>query len=184
MGEYRRGFKKEANGIVREVRAALGLSASAALDVWALADELGIPLVKLSDFSKRAPDAVRHFTRVETGAFSAMTVFRGDKRLIVYNDRHSRARQASDIAHELAHALLLHPPTVALSDHGCRNWSESHEDEANWLGGALLVPEEAALFVARRKLAIDEAAKAYGVSEDMMTYRLNVTGAARRASAH
>jgi len=182
MAAFRRGFKKEANDIARATRADLGLAANAPIDVWELAKELGIPLVKLSEFAKQAPKAVRHFTNVETGAFSAMTVFCGDRRMIVYNDRHSLTRQASDIAHEIAHALLFHPPQVALSEHGCRNWSDVYEDEANWLGGALLISEEAALLIARRRLALDEAAAEYGVSREMVTYRLNVTAARRRVA--
>jgi Zn-dependent peptidase ImmA (M78 family) len=180
MAAFRRGFKKEANDIARAVRADLSLAASAPIDVWTLAAELGIPLVKLSEFAKRAPDAVWHFTTIETGAFSAMTVFCGERRMIVYNDGHTITRQASDIAHELAHALLFHPPQTALSEHGCRNWSDTYEDEASWLGGALLISEEAALLIARRRMSLDDAAVLYGVSRDMVTYRMNVTAARRR----
>lgn len=182
MATLRRGFKTEANAIAREVRAELGLAASSPLDIWALAEHLAIPLRPLHDLKATVPDAVRHFTSVERGAFSAVTVFAGQKRVIVYNDRHSKERQASNLAHELAHALLLHPPQVALNEYGCRIWSKECEKEADWLGGALLVSEEAALFVVRRGFSIGRAAALYGVSVKMMRFRLNVTGAMQRAS--
>jgi len=128
-----------------------------------------------------APEAVRHFCVVDPTRFSAVTVFMGLFRHIVHNDAHAAGRQASDIAHELAHGLLLHPPAPALDAGGCRNWDAELEEEANWLGGALLVPEEAAVLLARRGIPLDVAAEAYGVSEQMMDWRLNVTGARIRA---
>jgi hypothetical protein len=90
------------------------------------------------------------------------------------------ARQASNIAHESAHGLLLHPPTPALNDHGCRHWNQDIEDEADFLGPALLVPEAAALQIARRKIPLLQAATMYGVSTKLMQMRLNLTGAYRR----
>jgi hypothetical protein len=42
------------------------------------------------------------------------------------------------------------------------------EDEADFLGGALLVTEEAALSVVRRGVPIARAARDYGVSHPMM----------------
>jgi hypothetical protein len=45
----------------------------------------------------------------------------------------------------------------------------------------LLITEETAVAVARGNLPIPVAAIRYGVSEQMMQYRLNMTGAFRRA---
>jgi hypothetical protein len=106
-------------------------------------------VIPLSDFSHDAPFALRHFTETDTGAFSACTVFNGTRRTIVHNDAHSLGRQASDITHELGHALLLHEPTAPLDDRGCRLWKQNVEDEAQWLASALLITEDAALWIAR-----------------------------------
>src|SRR5437773_12406271 len=140
----RRGFKTEANHIAREVRAELGLRFIDPLDPWALARHLEIPLVPLSSYAGLAADAVNHFHRVDRGAFSAVTVFDGPRRLIVYNDSHSLGRRASDLAHELAHALLLHRPGPALDDRGCRRWERVQEEEDNWLAGGLSICGEVA----------------------------------------
>src|SRR6266699_1496760 len=104
----RRGFKTEANHTAREGRAELGCRGADPLYPWAPACHLAIPVVPLSHFSGVAADAVHHLHRVDRGAFSAVTVFDGSRRLIAYNDSHSTGRRASDLAHELAHALLLH----------------------------------------------------------------------------
>lgn len=174
---YRRGFKTEANDIAREVRLELGLSPMDPLDPRVLAHYLEIPIRPLSSMREYASFAVHQFSSVDISAFSAVTIFHGRERHILHNDFHNSGRQASNLAHELAHALLHHPPTPALNDQGSRNWEKGVEDEANWLGGALLVSEEAALTIVRKRLSHSQAAKLYQVSEEMIRFRLNVTGA-------
>lgn len=181
--QLRWGFKSEANRIAREMRLELGVCLADPLCPWALARMLRVPVLPLSALREAAPDAVRHFAVAEPRAFSALTVFDGPRRLVVHNDARARPRQASDVAHEIAHALLQHPPRAPLDERGCRVWDDAREAEADWLAAALLVSDEAALAVARRGLQLTPAAAAYGVSEDMMRFRLNVTGARRRAAA-
>lgn len=179
---YRRGFKSEANATAREVRAELGLRELDQLDPWALAAYLEVPVIPLSGYSQDAPKALHLFTEVEANAFSAVTVFRGRRRAIVHNDAHTPGRQASDVTHELGHALLLHDPTPALDDRGCRLWNQNVEDEAQWLASALLLTEDAALWIVRHDISITAAAERFGISEQMVTYRLNVTGARTRVA--
>ena len=180
MKSLRWGFKTEANDIAREIRQELGLRTADPLDPWRLADHLAIPVVRLRSLYPDAPGAVEMFTKVDLDSFSAVTVFDGTARIIVHNDAHSRGRQASDIAHELAHALLFHPPSPALDHRGCRNWDKELEDEATWLAGALLISEEAALMIARSGMSLEDAATKYGVTTYMVRFRLNVTGARKR----
>ena len=180
--QLRWGFKSEANGIAREMREEIGLHAADPLCPWALARRLRVPVLPLSAMTD-APDAVRRFSGEDRNVFSALTVFDGPRRLIVHNDAHSRPRQTSDLAHELAHALLQHPPHAPLDARGCRVWDDTLEVEADWLAGALLVSDEAALSVVRRGLTLMPAAEAYGVSVDMMRFRVNVTAARRRVAS-
>lgn len=177
---YRRGFKSEANSIAREIRDELGLMMLDALSPWALAEHLAVPIIPLSSFRADALGAVRYLQHVEAEVFSAVTVFDGPRRTIVHNDAHSTGRQTSNLTHELCHALLLHDPTPALDDRGCRQWNQRIEDEAQWLAGALLVTEEMALWIARGRLSVPAAALRLGVSRSMIAYRLNVTGARKR----
>ena len=176
----RRGFKKEAKEIAREVRGDLGVGITDPLDPWKLAEELAIPVMRLSDFRESAEVAFRYFSGLGQSVFSAVTVFDSNRRLIVHNDSHSPARQASNVCHELAHGLLLHPPAPAFDDQGCRYWSKEIEDEANWLSGVLLVPDEVAIAVVKRGIDLGQAASYYGVSAQMMTFRINVSGARKR----
>jgi Zn-dependent peptidase ImmA (M78 family) len=177
---YRYGFKREANSIARQARKELGLTPLDALDPFALAGSLGIPVTPLSELHKDAAEAVHFFQQIDPDTFSALTVFAGTRRCIVHNDYHSLGRQVSNLAHELAHALLLHDPSPPLDDRGCRLWNQDIEDEAEFLGGALLITEEAALWIVRSEMSLSEAGSRFQVSEKMVKYRLNVTAARRR----
>jgi len=179
---YRSGFKSYANTIAIQIRSELQLRAIDRLDPWALAAYLEIPVWPLSDLTRDAPDAVAHLTNGEPEAFSAVTVFQRNRRTIVYNDAHGRGRQASDIAHELAHGLLQHRPTPALNDHGCRLWDQGIEDGARWLGGVLLIPEDGALWIVRQGMSEVDAADHFGVTPRMVRYRVNVAGAKKRVA--
>jgi Zn-dependent peptidase ImmA (M78 family) len=102
--------------------------------------------------------------------------------LIIHNDAHDRKRQAANIAHELAHGLLLHPPKPPFDSTGSRHYDPMLEAEANWLGPALLVSDEAALLIVERKLPMNIACSRYGASEPLIRMRLNVSGAAIRVA--
>jgi Zn-dependent peptidase ImmA (M78 family) len=173
---YRRGFKTEANAIADETRRELGLGALDPLDPLVLADHLSVPVLALSELAADAPE-VLHLLNVEPSAFSATTVFDGTRRMIVHNDGHALVRRNSNITHEIAHALLFHEPKPALDHRGCRYWDQGAEDEANWLAGVLLVSADAALAVARGWRSEQEAMDHFGVSEKMLQWRLNASGA-------
>ncbi len=179
---YRRGFKSEANEIARDVRDELGLQQLDRLDPNLLARHLAVPILPLSQLRSLAEEPVEYLLCKEPEAFSAVTVFCGSRRTIVHNDAHSRGRQSSNVTHELAHALLLHDPSPPLDHRGCRIWDPNIEDEAQWLAGALLITEEAALWIVRGGMSGVSAAEHFGVSEKMVIYRTNVTGARRRVA--
>ena len=174
--KLRRGFKTDADALSRELRAELGLTSVAPLSPQVLADHLDIPLVPLSSYGDAA--LTRFFRGKGRSRFSATTVFvTSTKRVIVYNDFHAQTRQASDIMHECAHGLLLHEPRIAFGPGGCRDVDDACEQEAAWLGGYLLVPNDAALYVVRRGLSLEDAAAEYGVSQDLIRWRIQMSGA-------
>lgn len=176
---YRRGFKTEANQMAHQVRAELGLGPLERLDPRSLAHDLGIPVFDLT--AMRELDAsILHLVDVDTAAFSAVTIFDGSRRGIVHNDTHALGRQNSNLTHELAHGLLFHPPTPHLDDIGCRFWNQDIEDEATWLAGVLLVPEAATIEIVKQKISLADASSRYGVSEEMVRWRINMTGAHKR----
>jgi Zn-dependent peptidase ImmA (M78 family) len=112
--------------------------------------------------------------------FSGGTFSLGEKRMIIINDGHTKKRQASDLSHELGHCILKHEPGSQITELGLRRYDALQEEEANWLGPALLISVEAALSIARRGLSIAEASDVYSVTEQVVQMRLNLTGALKR----
>ena len=179
--KLRWGFKKEAAELAAEARAEIGLGPFDRLDPRLLVQHLDIPIVLLSDLAPTCRGAL-YFLDEERETFSALTVFEGHRRVIIHNDAHSPARQHSNLAHELAHGLLLHEPQPALdAKTGCRLCNATNEYEADWLASELLVTREMALAVARGRFTRQAAMERLGVSAPMLTWRLNMTGAVKRA---
>jgi hypothetical protein len=175
----RRGFQSEATALANATRVELELGPFDRLDPRELAESLEVPVWSLTSMRAEAP-SIGHLIAVEPEVFSAVTVFAGPRRTIVHNDGHGIPRQNSNLAHELSHALLLHPPTAALDDIGNRIWNQDLEDEATWLAGCLLMTQEAALATARNRWSVAEAALRFEISEQMVNYRMNRTGARKR----
>lgn len=181
--KYRRGFKTEANSYARDMRSELGIEPHGSLCPWKLAEHLGYVIVKLSDFVTSEPKAVEYLTSmVGQAEFSAVTLPYGDTPWIVHNDSHSPGRQAANLAHEAAHGLLCHQAAPLTDANGTRIFNREQENEANWLGPALLISEEAALHITRQRLLNAVACQMYGVSLELLQMRLRVTGANIRAA--
>jgi len=178
MAAFRHGFKAECERLSLELRGELGLSASDRLEPTLLAKELAIPVVSLLDLGERARDAAVQLMSVDPGCFSAATIFCGPKRMIVYNPSHPPGRHANSVAHELSHVILEHEPGPVREAGGERRWLASQEAEADWLAGALLAPREGVLAVMYRLGDTGAAACHFGISTQLMTWRLNHTGAA------
>lgn len=177
----RRGFKTEANDYARDFRGELGVAPDGPLCPFSLAGLLEVEVHKLSEYREAEPDAVAYLlSRTGQRDFSAVTLCVGPKRLVIYNDGHSASRVVADVAHELSHIVLMHPAKAPFDEAGSRHYDAEREEEANWLGPALLVSEEGALRVAREGLSLILAANEFGVSSDLMRMRLNITGAYRR----
>lgn len=176
-----RGFKADAKRLAAEVREELGLSPIEPLDHLALAEHLCIPIFPMSAYLAKCP-SLSYFTGMGQKDFSAITLFDDLWRMVIHNDTHDPCRQKSNIVHELAHALLQHPPAPPLNEHGGRTYDSGVEGEANWLAGELLITEKAALHIVSCKLDVQLAADTYGVCKKMMTFRLGATGAHARVS--
>lgn len=176
----RRGFKAEAEMLALSVRYELGVEPSAPLDPFALATNLCIPIVRITGLEKDATTSNSphgdQWSPNDIASISAFTVFSGTRRIIVHNDRHAPNRQRSNIAHELAHALLMHEPHDPFDCNKERRLIKPIEEEAAWLGPTLLVPKVAADWVRANQLSTSDAARHFGVSHTLLQFRLNVTG--------
>ena len=98
--------------------------------------------------------------------------------------RRRRRRQCSTLMHELAHLILDHiPATVNVSPSGLTllsDYSDEQEEEADWLGAALLLPQAALLHHRGAGVAISDIATMFGVSDDLCHWRCRMTGVEKR----
>lgn len=176
----RRGFKKEANGLALEARGELDLPPHSPLCPFALAEHLSIPVYttkQLVALDNTVADHVRMLLNNHASAFSAMTVFEGRRRCIIHNHLHALVRQRSNVSHEVAHALLAHPPHPPSCANGDRVYKRELEEEASWLGPVLLVSNEAARWAVAKRMSLADAAAHFEVSGDLMEFRLRMSGA-------
>src|SRR4051812_16084093 len=144
----RRGFKAFAENIAREVREEMDLPAHGRLCAFELAANLEIPTLRLGELLRKAVGLTStQQLALEREVHGFCIPLDDGRRAIVYNDSNGPARQQSDVAHEAAHLLLQHQFRSLKSAH----WREQEqEEEAAFLGGALLVPLAAALHILRR----------------------------------
>jgi IrrE N-terminal-like domain len=170
-----RGFKADAKRRSLDVRRAAGFGDNEPLDCYRLADVLRIRIVRLSELEPTKH--THHLSKVEPEALSAATVRRGDRIGIWLNDSHAPERQKSSLAHEIAHVVLDHKDTPPLNDHGCRVYHAGVEAQADYLGSVLLVTDDAALSIARAGTTVADAARGFGVSRQLMQWRVNDSGA-------
>lgn len=187
---FKRGFKAWCERIALEKRAALRLRAIDPLDPRKLAQSLRVTLWTPHDVPGLSAECLDVLLRQDPDGWSAVTLPLSGLNLIILNSAHSPGRQNSDLMHELAHILLGHTPTrVDVSEDQqllLRTHDGDQEDEANWLAGCLLLPRPALLAIVRTGVT-KRAAVDYGVSMDMLNYRMRIAGVeiqARRAGNH
>lgn len=183
MTSFRHGFKAEADRLAVKLRMAVGVGCGDRFDPAAFCREYDILLQPLSGMRGWAePDDLKYLLGPTGSAgFSAAVMPIGLRRLIIYNDVHSTVRQRSNICHELSHCFLGHEVTSPLTSDGERNYDSAIEREAAFMGGLLLLPNEAAHHVARSGMAERAAASHYGVSLTMLTFRMRMSGAQKAA---
>lgn len=150
----------------------MGLDPVAPIDPFVVCEMFDIEVVRLSDLSCDSST----FHDSSQSCFSALTVSRGILSAIVHNDSHHPLRQRSNICHELAHLFLGHEHVPPLNEAGERVHEGGIEAEANYLGGCLLMSNEAAIHVVSNGL-LSRAQLIYGVSRPMLDYRLRMSGA-------
>ena len=180
----RRGFKSEAERIARRVRTELGIGAAEPVAPEILAELLGIEVRAGDELIPR--ERFNELEGIQPDSFSACTLRpSADRLVVVYNPLSAMSRQRSDIAHELAHALLDHDLSRVerLGDVTFLSCYPTQEEEAAWLSGCLLLPRALLLAEVRRGSGAKDIAKKCGVSERMVQYRLDVTGVLRQNQA-
>jgi hypothetical protein len=173
-----RGFKTWCENTSEQLRGRLGIALTDPLPPYQLADYLHIRIWNIGEVPGLNDEIKSYLLTTGHEEWSAITIQTVKVGVIVINSSHSQARQSSSIMHELSHIILNHKPAEMLMDQtgiALRSYNALQEAEADWLGGALLLPR-AALVNSFRSMQYAQACDHYGVSNDLYTYRLNVCG--------
>ena len=173
----RRGFKTQAEKLATSIRERLGCTDEEPAPLEKVAGELGISIVSADQLIDRR--RLEDLQVLQPDAFSAATFRRPDGgRVIVVNPLHPEGRKRSNIAHEIAHIALDHKVRT-IEQVGELNFLTcdlEQEEEADWLGGCLLLPRPLLVKAAFRGLSATEIAQKYQTSEHMARFRLNASG--------
>lgn len=171
-------FKVKAEQVASDMRSAIGLSRHAPLCAFKLAEHLGIPVRSIHECG--FPDDGERYDD-----WSAALIYnKAGKPVILHNKTHSLPRQQSDLMHEISHHYCGHPfiehPLGCLVPASMLTVSPQHEEEAEWLGATLQLPRVALSWaIQKQRMTIAEIAEMYVASQQMVRYRINMTGFAR-----
>ncbi len=177
---FERGFKSWCENVALQQRRQLHLRPYDPLDPKRLAEHLGVDVWTPEQIPELDSRVVKVLLYEDPDSWSAVTLSVGKRDIIILNSAHTGGRPASDLTHELAHILIGHEPArMDVSEDGLlilHTYDRKQEDEAKWLAGCLLLPRPALLAIVRQGLTRSEVHKGYGVSVEMLEYRLKVTG--------
>jgi len=182
--QFDRGFKSWCENVAIQHRKDIGLEEIDPIDPRVLAQKLGVHVLAIDQVPDIEEKTLNILTQDDPDSWSALTVCSDNSHLVVLNPTQSKARTNSDLAHELSHIIIGHtaaridvtPDNLLILD----SYDKKQEDEANWLAGCLLLPRPALIHIIRNIKNESKARNDYGVSAQMLTYRLNVTGARRQ----
>ena len=124
-------------------------------------------------------ERLQELHELQEDAFSAATFRLAEgRRVVVYNPLHSPGRTRSNQAHELAHISLGHTLRTIeqLGEMSFVTCDVEQEEEADWLGGCLLLPRPLLLKAAYDGKTAAQIADEHGTSEAMARFRLNASG--------
>ena len=181
-----RGFKAWCERFSVAKRKELEIPASGPIDPWKLAENQGIAVWTPNEVAGLSQENIDILLRNDgtPSCWSAVTLMAGSKTAVILNSSHPRGRQANDLTHELAHRILDHTPQeMNVTPDGImmlKSYDKMQEEEADWLSSCLLLPRDALLSIRHRRLELAEAAKEYGVSQKMLSYRLVRSGVDRQ----
>ena len=175
----KRGFKTWCERTALNYKKELGIGKQDPMKAVALAEHLNVKLLTPQDVPGLSDAELRILLNEESDAWSAVTLCKGNKHIVIYNPCRVNGRRSNDIMHELSHIIIGHKAQIMHSFEAeifLRYYDKSQEEEADWLAGTLLLSRDTLFHIAFSGIEPFIAAKKYGVSEQLLSMRLNITG--------
>lgn len=183
----KRGFKAGCERWAAQYRNELGIGLTEPLCPRALAKHLRVIIWTPEEIPNLPKETLDHLTSTDNGSWSAATLCHGNINLIILNSSHSPARQNSNLMHELAHLICGHKPSrLDIVNDGVmllQSYDKIQEEEADLLAATLLLPRLGLEEAKRQGLNPSAIAKKFRVSQEMATWRINMTGINRQFKA-
>jgi Zn-dependent peptidase ImmA (M78 family) len=184
MVQLRRGFVTWCENAAKGYRRDLGLRSFDPLDPRRLAELLGITVLFPAQIPGVPKSAFHQLLNTDPDSWSAVTLILPSGAIIILNSTHATTRLNSDLAHELAHLILKHEPAqmfvTADGKMVMNHYNPLHEEEAGRLSGILLVPRDGLLHLCAEGRSDAEMAAHFGVSEQLLVMRKNMSGIVRQ----
>lgn len=178
-----RGKRWESVG--QELRALAQLRPHDQLDPWILAPKVGLTVIDL--FKILNIEEEDRSVLLQNGAASWSggvypNPLPDGSYICILNPSHSPRRNKITLMEEIIHSFLKHKPTtVMLTEMGVkvRDFNKSLEEEAYGIGAAALIPWSNFFTLLNRGYNVAELAEHYDVTQDLIVYRIKITGASR-----
>lgn len=181
-------WENEHNGL--DLRGDLGLSLNCALPCEAAFGLLDDVTVLPHGAVPNAQEAIQYLRGPGAGVWSGLALpVQSGGVLVLFNDSHARTRVHATLMEEFFHLRLGHRPTTIrlyAGDGAERSYNRSVESAAFGSGAAALVPYRALKGRVQEGTSTAKIARAFEVSEALVSFRLKVTRlfrAGRRSGA-
>jgi hypothetical protein len=169
-----------------QLRQKCELQPFARLDPFILAERMEVPVFRPHDIPGLDPAVLKHVTVHGADEWDAGTIPLPDGRhTVIMNPTRPPERQHASLMEELAHIHLEHKPGRLHTINGIvlREWKQTDETQAYWVGAAALVPRRVIKGAITLKLTIAELAKQCVVSTQLVVFRAKVLGLSNELTA-
>lgn len=167
------------------IRALAGLLPDQPLNPYHLAKFAKLQVITLDEVSTLSEESRQQLLINDPDSWSggAIGPLPDGWRLVILNPRHSDRRNVATLMEEICHVFLGHSPSRVNLPVGngrgkiaFRDYNEDDEKAAFAVGAAALVPYQVLRHGVEHGLTAEQIAGRYGVSPDLVEYRIKVTG--------
>ena len=168
--------------IALKIREFAGAPIDQPLNPWKLAPFVKVHVMNLKDVEGLSDESRRLLLGDNGKSWSggASRPLPNGWRIVFLNPNHTRERQAATLMEEICHVILGHSPTRLMlaeeTNKGIRfrNFDKNQEEVAYSVGAAALIPYFSLKHAVMAGLGSDKIARQYGVSRDLIEYRIKV----------
>ncbi len=167
----------------QQLRTLTGVTAEQPLNPYRLAQRARIHVITPEELAGLSVEARQQLLINDPDAWSGGTIgpLPDGWRLVILNPRHSDRRNVATLMEEVCHVFLNHTPTRINTAAGngsisFRDYNEEDEEAAYAVGAAALIPYQMLRPAVEQGLKAEQIAGRYGVSTELVEYRIKVTG--------